>query len=421
MRRLNIEFTHVEGSGPRHTRSRGVDASVRRERAASRAADDDMYDYDPDHDYMEDASTSAGGEHEEAPSGVFVMQGRGGRFVASSSASTSTGRTRRSRAARDADTTWLVQEAMPGGPVDGSLIPSYAAHIASRIWVGQDREPLRCHSRIQWCKSLQEWETELSADLRERVSVTGLRHLPSIMHSHIDWPLISAFVERWQPDTNTFHLPFGEMTIMLHDVAYILGIPVDGDLVDMVSDSASLQADFQELLGLSRDELLVKPRAVWENGAVAVTTIYERCKLLDRVPDVQFMAFFVTLFGSTLFVDKSGNRLLPSCILELKKSTDDLDRYSWGSAALAFLYRQLGIASRVECKAIGGCLTLLQAWIYEYFPSFRPCQGALVVQPGEARASMWDTRAQSRDEHRLASFRARLDQMTDAEVWLLFY
>jgi len=27
--------------------------------------------------------------------------------------------------------------------------------------------------------------------------------------------VISAFVEQWQPETNTFHKPFGEMTITL--------------------------------------------------------------------------------------------------------------------------------------------------------------------------------------------------------------
>ncbi|CAI0399898.1 unnamed protein product [Linum tenue] len=30
-----------------------------------------------------------------------------------------------------------------------------------------------------------------------------------MMH-HLDMALLSAFVERWQPNTNTFHMPFGE-------------------------------------------------------------------------------------------------------------------------------------------------------------------------------------------------------------------
>ena len=228
--------------------------------------------------------------------------------------------------------------------------------------------------------------------------------------------MISAFVERWQPDTNTFHLPFGEMTIMLHDVAYILGLAIEGNEVDMVSDSASLQMDFQELLGLSGEQMLLKPRAAWENGGVAVKTVYDRCYLLERTAQVQFRGYMVALLGSTLFVDKSGHRLLPSLILEVSKDTRSLGTYSWGSATLAFLYRQLSIASRADCRAIAGCLTLLQAWIYEYFPAFRPCQGSLIVEAGDARASLWDPRSESREHHRLLSFCARLDQMTDVEV-----
>ncbi|CAI0433842.1 unnamed protein product [Linum tenue] len=37
--------------------------------------------------------------------------------------------------------------------------------------------------------------------------------------------------ERWRPETHTFHLPEGEMTITLKDVAILTGMPISGDAV----------------------------------------------------------------------------------------------------------------------------------------------------------------------------------------------
>ncbi|CAI0399899.1 unnamed protein product [Linum tenue] len=31
----------------------------------------------------------------------------------------------------------------------------------------------------------------------------------------------------------------------------------------------------------------------------------------------------------------------------------------------------MGVATRADSKGVCGCLTLLQTWIYEYFPLFR--------------------------------------------------
>ena len=47
----------------------------------------------------------------------------------------------------------------------------------------------------------------------------------------IDWPLITCLVERQRPETHTFHVPVGEMTITLQDVAIILGFRIDGPVV----------------------------------------------------------------------------------------------------------------------------------------------------------------------------------------------
>ncbi|QHN82684.1 uncharacterized protein DS421_20g697920 [Arachis hypogaea] len=46
-----------------------------------------------------------------------------------------------------------------------------------------------------------------------------------------DNSLISALVERWRPETHTFHLPWGEVTITLQDVVYHLDLRSHGNPV----------------------------------------------------------------------------------------------------------------------------------------------------------------------------------------------
>ncbi|XP_061354297.1 uncharacterized protein LOC133298924 [Gastrolobium bilobum] len=65
----------------------------------------------------------------------------------------------------------------------------------------------------------------------------GFLHVSRMQHVQIDPMLISALVERWRPETHTFHMTQGEMTITLQDVAAILGLPTNGKVVTGAADS----------------------------------------------------------------------------------------------------------------------------------------------------------------------------------------
>ena len=65
----------------------------------------------------------------------------------------------------------------------------------------------------------------------------------------INASLIAGLVERWRPETHTFHMPFGEMTVTLQDVSSLWGLAISGTPVSGVSDSTRFGAQIEELLG----------------------------------------------------------------------------------------------------------------------------------------------------------------------------
>ena len=60
------------------------------------------------------------------------------------------------------------------------------------------------------------------------ITDAGLDGLLRIPYMDLDHTLITALVEIWRPETHSFHLPHGEMTITLQDMEVIMGVPVHG-------------------------------------------------------------------------------------------------------------------------------------------------------------------------------------------------
>lgn len=154
-------FTRPTGddSSPRHPHSRGISASVRRDRSTRdvrRRLDMLVHDegdgsgdmpYVDEEDEHDDDHTEDSLECEERShaSQWRAPKDSRGQFVRGEGSSRST-QVRRKRAAQM--TSWRVTGPVPGGPSDITLIPSIGGHVALRIWNGDDhRDVLKCQNR----------------------------------------------------------------------------------------------------------------------------------------------------------------------------------------------------------------------------------------------------------------------------------
>ncbi|KAL5158786.1 Protein MAIN-LIKE 1 [Glycine soja] len=148
-----------------------------------------------------------------------------------------------------------------------------------------------------------------------------------------DQGLISAFMERWHKETNSFHLPIGELMITLDDVASLLHLPVIGafhSFKPLLVDEAVLM--LVELLEVSGEE------ARAETAQCHATYI--------------FLSWLRDIYQSRYtFRDLSQS-----------------ESYAWGAASLVHMYDHLNDACKSGGRHLAGYITLLQ-----HFPSIAEC------------------------------------------------
>ncbi|KAD5961672.1 hypothetical protein E3N88_13145 [Mikania micrantha] len=87
-------------------------------------------------------------------------------------------------------------------------------------------------------------------NVMEFITLAGFGGIVQCGNRRLDRALISALVERWRPETHTFHLPIGETTITLQDVNILWGLPIEGDVVSGVEsnlNNSQITALFENL------------------------------------------------------------------------------------------------------------------------------------------------------------------------------
>ncbi|GAB2281748.1 hypothetical protein Dimus_039492 [Dionaea muscipula] len=150
----------------------------------------------------------------------------------------------------------MLTDGIAGEPVDPSLLRSFEGHVAFAIWNGDEWAMLDCHSRAVMLRS---WRIDDDADVMGYV-------IPS------------------QPEISSFHHSFGEMTITLHDVAYILSVSVTGHAIFTGVDAErayNLKTQMMLLLRLTIRQM----EQGWKNNTVKYVTVQERLSTVRDDPE----------------------------------------------------------------------------------------------------------------------------------------
>nr|XP_027190150.1 protein MAIN-LIKE 1-like [Cicer arietinum] len=184
------------------------------------------------------------------------------------------------------------------------------------------------------------------------------------------------------------------MTITLDDVANLLGLPIRGEFysppdVDRVT-TCNLVV---HLLGVTTEEIWEETKKT--RGAHYrldwLKEVFRRQCAVERF-DCAARAYLLNLVGSTIFANKS-HTLVDAKYLPLFRYLDDACYY--------------------DTKQLDGYMTLLQCWIYEYFPNIcNICDQGVDVECF-VRMNRW---CYKQGKHKVDEYRSIVDVLPPADV-----
>jgi len=116
--------------------------------------------------------------------------------------------------------------------IDGDVLWMQAKHVSEHVWNGEEDRKLH----IRRVVPTYQGEEEISEEIIPLLRQSDFYWIMKMDYLKINASLITALIERWRPETHTFHMRCGECTITLQDVSVLLGQRVDGaPLIDQTN------------------------------------------------------------------------------------------------------------------------------------------------------------------------------------------
>lgn len=198
----------------------------------------------------------------------------------------------------------------------------------------------------------------------------------------VDRALLTALVDRWRPETHTFHLPVGEMAPTLEDVSMLLGLPLAGRAV---VPPVVLPTWRDDLLARFDGVLPMAGQVGFQDRNGPTKGWLEQFRAERLTPESEgwrvsrhLEAYLLWLFGWVMFTsthqDSVDKHLVPFAQQIADAEPGEVPAYSWGSAVLAATYRSLcdACTRRTSAASLTGCPLLLMLWSFTRFDIGRP-------------------------------------------------
>ncbi|KAL5180558.1 Serine/threonine-protein phosphatase 7 long form [Glycine soja] len=205
------------------------------------------------------------------------------------------------------------------GPLEDDLLWMQKNHVSQHIWNGANDRTLK----IRQATPLYNYREAPPEEIIPLLQISGLYPIMKLAQLKVNGALVNAFIERWRPETHTFHLKCGETTITLQDVSVLLGIPVDGRPL-IGNTNIDWFELFHELLGVMPDDAAIDGNSIklsWLSSHFA--------NIHDFTGNQEGLERFAR---GVMFVDKSSKQVHLK-YFQFLRDLRERNSYAWGAAA----------------------------------------------------------------------------------------
>ncbi|XP_060178675.1 protein MAIN-LIKE 2-like [Lycium barbarum] len=194
----------------------------------------------------------------------------------------------------------------------------------------------------------------------ERCGFGGVLAVGNVQY---DEGILTALIERWRPETYTFHMQTGEYVITLQNVEVLYGIPVDGHPLVQKNVKNITKSTWRELM-YDLTGWLPGEETIIGNSLLVITqlsnhleTLIAKNDIIDEHTDEAEVQKRVRLYllwwiGGTIFPDNTGSKLSLHFLLDII-DLDAIGGKAWGATTLSYLYNCLCGASMANSRSTG--------------------------------------------------------------------